>query len=533
MNATNPYPRPKLRSKKQQTGQRRIRLTARILAVAGLWATLVLSGCALPHDTSGGRAWERARLESQDTGGKVARCTQNFATIDDAIVRAGTGDAQAAPIAGFPHLRTTRFLAAMGTRIDPDDGPAFAYWIDWLAQVAIEARTYELANLPRPAREALDRHLGQNAAAVIADCTVTLKNVDRQHGDARNILAATVNVPDDYIDIQRVMGLYPLTAIPVLISFELWKQRNLPSFSRDPSNAGTPGGTTYYAPPVEANVADPEMVAGLLRRAATNPLKLPRPNADELRRLATAFAPVFAVEVRGEFDRIGMPGWAADDTAVLDTNSPFVYVQPSWSIFDGVPLLQISYLAWFSERPASGPMDILSGRLDGLIWRVTIGPDGRALLYDSIHPCGCYHLFFPVPPTKLKDMPFGKFGEGTVVPTDAPMLGPKQRMVLHIGSGNHYLRALSVADAGGLPSTPYQSGPMDVLRSLPRPGGGRASLYAGDGIVAGTDRSERFLLWPMGIASPGAMRQWGTHATAFVGRRHFDDPFLMDRAFFR
>jgi hypothetical protein len=27
------------------------------------------------------------------------------------------------------------------------------------------------------------------------------------------------------------------------------------------------------------------------------------------------------------------------------------------------------------------------------------------------------------------------------------------------------------------------------------------------------------------------MRQWGTHATAFVGRRHFDDADLIERRF--
>jgi hypothetical protein len=27
------------------------------------------------------------------------------------------------------------------------------------------------------------------------------------------------------------------------------------------------------------------------------------------------------------------------------------------------------------------------------------------------------------------------------------------------------------------------------------------------------------------------MRQWGRHATAFVGRRHFDDPRLVERYF--
>ena len=35
----------------------------------------------------------------------------------------------------------------------------------------------------------------------------------------------------------------------------------------------------------------------------------------------------------------------------------------------------------------------------------------------------------------------------------------------------------------------------------------------------------------MGIRSPGAMRQWGHHATAFVGRRHFDDPYLIEQLF--
>jgi len=38
-------------------------------------------------------------------------------------------------------------------------------------------------------------------------------------------------------------------------------------------------------------------------------------------------------------------------------------------------------------------------------------------------------------------------------------------------------------------------------------------------------------LWPLGIPSAGAMRQWGHHATAFVGRRHFDEPFLIERYF--
>ncbi len=61
----------------------------------------------------------------------------------------------------------------------------------------------------------------------------------------------------------------------------------------------------------------------------------------------------------------------------------------------------------------------------------------------------------------------------------------------------------------------------------------RAVAAAGvaDGIVPGSERGERWLFWPMGVPEPGAMRQWGRHATAFVGRRHFDDPWLFERYF--
>jgi hypothetical protein len=60
---------------------------------------------------------------------------------------------------------------------------------------------------------------------------------------------------------------------------------------------------------------------------------------------------------------------------------------------------------------------------------------------------------------------------------------------------------------------------------------GARSAYGPDGLVAGTERAERFLFWPMGIASAGQMRQWGKHATAFVGRRHFDDADLFEKRF--
>ncbi len=71
----------------------------------------------------------------------------------------------------------------------------------------------------------------------------------------------------------------------------------------------------------------------------------------------------------------------------------------------------------------------------------------------------------------------------------------------------------------------------DELRALPDSKGQHRSLFLPNGLVAGTQRLERFLLWSTGVLSPGAMRQWGHHATAFIGKRHFDDPDLLNRYF--
>jgi hypothetical protein len=125
------------------------------------------------------------------------------------------------------------------------------------------------------------------------------------------------------------------------------------------------------------------------------------------------------------------------------------------------------------------------------------------------------------------------FDEIAEVPTPAPRLEEGQRMVLWLATRSHYLVGLSIIDDGETDGVRYAVADDNDLRSLPIPGGGRRSLFEADGLVAGTERMERFLLWPMGIASPGAMRQWGTHATAFVGRRHFDDPDLIEKAFVR
>ncbi len=79
----------------------------------------------------------------------------------------------------------------------------------------------------------------------------------------------------------------------------------------------------------------------------------------------------------------------------MDASHAVVYVAPRTTRYGEQVLLQLTYTIWFPERPPEGAFDALAGRLDGLVWRVTLAPDGEPLLFDSIHPCGCFHQFFP------------------------------------------------------------------------------------------------------------------------------------------
>jgi hypothetical protein len=250
----------------------------------------------------------------------------------------------------------------------------------------------------------------------------------------------------------------------------------------------------------------------------------------ELVRLAAVYAPSFEIRIEGDHDRFGEMRWRRDgEVPEVNPSELAVYVQAAHTRYRDRMLLQLVYTIWFPERPRLAPLDLLAGRLDGIVWRVTLAPDGEPLLYDSIHPCGCYHEFFPTPRARPLEPP-DRLEEWAFVPQRLPRVAEGERPVLSLASGTHYIEQVSLV-RGSDSLTRYALRRYDELRSLPRPDGGRRSVFGPDGLIAGSERAERFFFWPMGIASAGAMRQWGRHATAFVGRRHFDDADLIERRF--
>jgi len=95
-------------------------------------------------------------------------------------------------------------------------------WIRWLQQLGIEARKKEIRNLPSGAIRELARGLGEGPDRQILQDRVTvysekLLTHDRRRADFFATVQAAVMDPDEYRTAYRVMGIYPLTSLPVAV----------------------------------------------------------------------------------------------------------------------------------------------------------------------------------------------------------------------------------------------------------------------------------------------------------------------------
>lgn len=453
---------------------------------------------------------------------QVHSCARWFSDLDDAVDHAGVRDAGTHRIPGYPYLRVDRITASFAPVAASND-QAFATWLARMEALDQSARHYEIANLPGRA-QTLGVAEPADIEGLTNHCAAILRQSDLDQPDARARLILRARVPDDYNDWDRLVGLYPLVSIPFAQGVDAWQTQARAEFKDGIAAAADTTQTVRYAPRSGAAAADVQRIVAGARRDA---LGIPQLSAADRATLLAAYAPVFAVATNSPFDRLGSLVWRGDETPSVDADAPTVYQDIAFTRFNGNVLIQLVYTAWFRERPTNGPFDMLGGSLDGVVLRVTLDEDGQPLIYDSIHPCGCFHMFFPTDRLTTRPAENGQ-REWAFVPFHAPALVPPQRIVVSLQSATHAVVGLAADNAA--PATPYALIDYDSLRALTI-GEGSRSAFGPDGLVPGTERGERLLFWPMGIESAGAMRQWGHHATAFAGRRHFDDPDLIERRF--
>ena len=462
----------------------------------------------------------------------VRQCAEAFRALDAAVERAGVGDAEARRIAGFPYLRVDRYHAHLRDAAGGDARASdrYAQWVSRLHALDHDARRAEISTLPAAEIHALQ---GRGRAALLdqtARCADTLRRQDLASPQRMALLHTRAQVPDSYATWQRVAGFYALMRVPFYAGIVQWHNEMLQAFQHS-AERRTPAQPLLRYALTDPPAVTREALAAIIRRASENPLRLPEYSSEERALLASAFAPVFEVETGGAYDRIGRLQWGDSVAPQVDTAAAVVYYRIAYTAHDDFAertLTQIVYTIWFSERPHDHAWDLLAGRLDGVMLRVTLSPHGEPLVYDSIHACGCYHLFFPTARVRAVPAPQGA-GEWAFAPATLPAHSVGARVAVRVATRTHYL--VNVALDKSAAARSYTLLPEDALRSLPLADGQGRSVYGADGIIAGTARSERVFFWPMGIPSAGAMRQWGRHATAFVGRRHFDDADLIGQRF--
>jgi hypothetical protein len=459
--------------------------------------------------------------------GEAVRCEQAFAAADAAADRTGVADGHGARAPGFPYLRTDRFLASLAAESLSD--AQRNQLVDLMARAAARARAIELDHLPADARSALDASYPPRIAQTLQSCIGVLRKADASKADFPAHLAAAAQVPDDYDTWKRVVGLYPLAMLPFAVGVRGYERETLAVFATPLDRLPRRGAARHYTSGMRAERLTSQAVATIVEQSRRNPLGIPMPAPHDALALIATFSPDVRVDEAGEYDRIGSPAFAADETVTVGPPA-VAYVRFAFARIGERVLPQIVYTFWFNARPKTSSVDLLSGALDGVVWRVTIGDDGRPLAFDSIHPCGCYHQFFPTDRLRLREIG-PTIEETALVPQQLPRLEAGDRITLVVESGTHYLQRVLIGAADEGAPRRYAFAPDDALRRLPHPRGGTRSLFGPDGIVPGSERAERYVFWPMGVREPGAMRQWTRHATAFIGRRHFDEPRLIERYF--
>jgi hypothetical protein len=463
------------------------------LHLAGFLIALLLSGCAT-------RGEFNSKLPQN-----IQSCLQVFADLDLQTNAAARGDAAYARIANYPYLRVDRYTASFKN----NSSQSLPALLEKMRLLDMESRRFELTDV---------RDL-QRAGS----CGQQLLAHDLQDIERMQRLVDSIKVPDDYVTAYRVFGAYALTRLPFAAGVKRLEAERLKQFSLNQSESDKARNSTAE-----------KTIYAIKQSTDVQPTKL-HPDA-ELEHLIEAHAPLFIISKTSNADIPGALEWQGEEVGV-NTAKPAIYTQSTFTRYGALSLRQLVYTIWFSERPATKgvAIDLLAGKLDGITVRVTLAPNGEALVYDSIHPCGCYHQFFPTAKATLKPIPSG-LDEWAFVPRTLPEWQSGDRLLLQIASGTHYIDQVDLVSNSASavftqPNISLHPIAYDTLRALSTPDGRYRSAFDPRGFIRGSERLESWLFWPMGIANAGAMRQWGKHATAFVGRRHFDDPQLMEERF--
>ena len=303
-----------------------------------------------------------ASLQAPSLPSHTPQCSAWWQSLDRVIGEAGVGDAEAAAIEGFAGLRTTRLLSDLRVEAARSQ-QAFEVWLERAAQEDRLARSAEIHNLPAAALASLGGGSRDAAVQRTDSCRAQGLEALRAQGALQERLLARAEFPVRYSPWQRAVGLYPLTRWPFFAGVQRWQDQQLSAMKAWQLNR--PPLTLWQAPARQ----DPDSLP-----SERDALGLPQWSQAQAQAWLAWHAPDFAIETRGSFDQFGRLFWAASaaDAPAIDGAQPVVYQRVTATRLGGRWLPQLVYTLWFPQRPASGPLDLLAGHLDGVVVRLTL-----------------------------------------------------------------------------------------------------------------------------------------------------------------
>lgn len=429
------------------------------------------------------------------------------------------GNASAPAIKTLPMFHSNRFLDFLAQEsVTPLQT---SEWFSQSATLGAAVRGSENQNLKRP--------WSDSRIALIDECAMGFATAAKYSDSRQQALKLLPSISDHYDSLPQLLGFNWLLRPIFKSRIEKLHEEERRWFEQANSFKES---TSYVAkvkktPKQQDDPTHSDLEAWFSKAFAASPLKIPTLNDAQLRSLFALHSPRFTIEFEADNDRIGEPVWR-DNEIAINLTTPTVYTLPSFTRFGTSNLLQLNYVVWFSQRKPTTWPDLFAGKIDGLIWRVTLDEKGKVLLYDSIHSCGCYHKYFIA---------------SDEVETRTPALSKEPAIIfkladidsdagvhIRITANEHYV--VGVNDDELTIASPYLLADYGKLSNLSDNDRSK-SMFSASGIITDSRRLERYTLWPTGIRSVGAMRQWGSHATGFVEQQQFDDANLLDHYFFR
>ncbi|WP_299201598.1 hypothetical protein [uncultured Amphritea sp.] len=437
-----------------------------------------------------------------------ASCIPALTALQQLSIR-HIGIQQGEVMPGAPWLRSNRLVDHFAHQTELSD-PQLGDLLSYMSHLASASLTRESQLLPASQRQQWQQHFNvADPGSYIDGCSEELVQQQLLTPDNTRQWLDSLPADNDYQPLARIAGLYPLTAL-------LFKQgviREHQWLQQQPDELQNSAWQTYTPQIIQTSAPD-------LKAAARNSLGIATlPPAIE-QALFDYHAPLWRLPDNQPVNRPGHPYW--DETGLQVNQLPVSFTYLSHGIYHQQTTLQLNYLIWFPERQPTGLFDLVAGKHDAVIFRVHLTQSGEVLAYDSIHLCGCWYSLI-LPEEQRYTATTELYREPTfVLHTD------KGRQLISLTSNSHLLIASQKSDLTPSGSKQYQLLPFTDLLQLATKDSPR-SVFNPEGYVAGSERPERWLFWPMGISNPGALRRPGDHAIRFIGTLHFDDPLILEK----